>query len=410
MRSLVILLVASDLAGCNGASGGPEAVTAPPAPGMAEAASGRVAALLPLSGPEASLGRSMLSAIQLALSGSTLTLDVDDTGGTPAGAARAAGQAVAAHDALILGPLTSGETRAAAPVAAASGVPVLAFTSDVTAARPGVWVLGLTPEQQVDRLVAAAHAEGRKSFAALLPENALGDVMAASYTKALAAEGAAPTIARHDASFASINDGLKALSAYASRAGDRDAEIRTDRASTDPAVRAEADQLAAEPVPPPPYDTLLLADTATQLQEVIDLLEPYDAKAGVRILGPALWGAFVRKLGPLAGAWYAAPDPAARAGFVQEFAAKNGTAPRGLDDTAFDAAALAAALARTGGITPDALTRADGFAGVDGVFLLLPDGHVRRALAVFQIDSGGGSHIVSPAPTRLAPGGGVSGA
>ena len=415
-----------------------------PPPPPTPPASGRIAALLPLSGPEASLGASMLAAIRLALSGSPLRLDVEDTGADAGGAARAAEAAVAAHDALILGPLTSGQTRAVSPIAADAGVPVLAFTSDVTAARLGVWVLGLTPEQQVDRLVAAARRDGRTSFAAFLPENALGDVMATAYTTAVTADGGAPpAITRHDSSFASINDGLKTLSAFASRAEVRDATAKAAASGTGPgspqaaapspgvasapgnlapppAAGAGAAAMpaatpppdtATTPMPPPPFDTLLLADTATSLQEVIDLLGPYDVGAGhVRILGPALWSAFVRKLGPLAGAWYAAPDPAARTGFVQAYAAKNGRAPRGLDDTAFDAAALAAALDRQGGISETGLVRPNGFAGVDGVFLLEADGHVRRALAVFQVDGGGGSHIVSPAPNRLAPAAGPGGA
>ena len=396
------LLLGLALAGCN-AGAGSDVAAAPPPPPASEPV--RVAALLPLSGAAAPIGQSMLAATRLALARSTLTLDVADTGGTPSGAARAATDAVARHDALILGPLKSAETRAAAPIATAAGVPVLAWTSDTAVAGPGVWALGLTPAQQVERLVAAARTEGRKSFAAFLPDGPFGDAMATALTGSLARDGLAPpTIARHGSDFASINDGLKTLSGFANRVGDRDAAIKADRADADPAKHAEADQLAAQPVPPPPFDALLLADTGTDLQEIIELLGPYDlSPASVRIMGPALWDNFARKLGPIAGAWYAAPDPADRAGFVAEYRAKYHSAPRGLEDLAFDTGALAAALATTGDLSASSLARPDGFAGTDGVFQLLPDGRVRRALAVFQIDGGGGSHIVSPAPSRLAP-------
>lgn len=390
------------LSACQGnVFGGTEAPPPPVAavpPPEAQSASTRVAALLPLSGPEAPLGASMLQAIRLALGGDAASLDVLDTGGTGAGAARAASDALAKHDGLILGPLTSAETREAARVASPAGVPILAYTSDPAVARPGVWPLGLTPLQQVARLVDAARADGRSKFAAFLPRNALGDAMAESY----AAQAPGADIRHHDQSFASINDGLKALADYDSRAGDRDRQIKADKASSDPAVRAQADVLAAEPTPPPPFDTLLLADTGTQLQEIIDLLGPYAIPpANVRIMGPALWGKFARKLGPIAGAWYAAPDPAARTGFAQAYQARYHVAPNGLDDIAYDSAALAGALLRGGAFSSDQLTRADGFAGTDGVFVLDADGHVRRGLAVFQVDQGGGAHIVSPAPSRL---------
>ena len=343
----------------------------------------------------------MLNAIRLAAGNGGGTLDVQDTAGTAPGATLAATRAVQAHDGIIIGPLTGIETQAASAVAVAAGIPILAFTSDITAAKPGVWVLGLTPAQQVARLVEAGRADGRGRFAAFLPDNALGDAMAASLDEA--APGA--DVGRHDASFASINDGLKALSGFATRHAN-DAQIKADRASSDPAVRAQADTLAAEPVPPLAFDALLLGDTGTQLQEVIDLLQPYDiVQSQVRIMGPALWGAFARKLGQIAGAWYAAPDPASRAGFVAAFNAKYHVAPLRIDDLAFDAGALAIALSTQGGFSVGALTRPDGFAGTDGVFALEPSGRVQRALAVFQIDQGGGSHIVSPAPARLAGGG-----
>ena len=60
----------------------------------------------------------MLHAAQLALDGpGAPPLDVKDTGGTPEGAAAAAQSAIAEGAGLILGPLTSPETAAVAPVA-----------------------------------------------------------------------------------------------------------------------------------------------------------------------------------------------------------------------------------------------------------------------------------------------------
>ncbi len=364
-----------------------------------------IAALLPLTGTNAALGASMLDAIRLALGPAASTLDVADTASTPAGATRAANAALAHHDAIILGPLTAAETQAASAVVTPTGIPILSFSSDSTAARPGVWVLGLTLTQQVERLVTAAQGENRQHFAAFLPDNATGNALGAALAQAV--PGA--DIRHHGADFASINDGLKSLAAYDARAGDRDRQIKADRLSTDPAIKSQADDLAKQPTPPPPFDALLLGDTGTQLGEVIQTLGPYDVHTSdVRIMGPYLWSKFARKLGGIAGAWYAGPDPAAREGFAASFSTRYHVAPNSLDDIAYDSAALAAALAAHGGdFSVGALTRPDGFAGTDGVFVLEPDGGVRRAFAVFQIDAGGGAHIVSPAPARLAPAGGA---
>ncbi len=81
-----------------------------------------------------------------------------------------------------------------------------------------------------------------------------------------------------------------------------------------------------------------------------------------------------------------------------------GPAP-GLADFAYDAAAIARVLATApGGYSVASLCRPEGFAGVDGVLALQTDGTVRRGLAIFEIQHGGGT-IVDPAPTDLtAPG------
>ena len=159
----------------------------------------RVAILLPLSGGNAVLGQAMLRAARLALaSPGSPGLDARDTLGTPEGAAEAARLSLAAGDALILGPLTNTETAAVAPIAASAGVAVLAFTSDSAQARPGVWVMGITAEQQVGRLVAAARGDGRSRFAAVLPEGAFGQALGDALARDTA-DGGAPAQVRRAA-------------------------------------------------------------------------------------------------------------------------------------------------------------------------------------------------------------------
>jgi ABC-type branched-subunit amino acid transport system substrate-binding protein len=383
----------------------------------AAAAQSKVALLLPLSGPNGSLGDGMMRAARLALDApGAPAVDPHDTA-APGGAAAAAQAAARNGDTIMLGPLTSAETAAVAPVAQGANMPVLAFTSDLAQARPGVWVMGVTPEQQVRRLVLAAKAEGRTRIAALLPSSPLGQAMADGLTRACADAGLPPpTMLTHGGTMDSINSAMRQLSAYESRhaavtqaaaAGAPEtppAQPAPDAAApgATPAPAAAAAPPPSQPMPPPPFDALLLADTGVQLQEVISVLKFYDVSAPqVRIMGPGLWGAFASKLRALAGAWYAAPDPSARAGFLQQYQARYHQSPKLLADLAYDAAAVARNLSGNG-YDAASLTRPDGFAGVDGVFALRPDGHVRRGLAIFQIQPGGGGTIVQPAPTSLS--------
>ena len=365
-----------------------------------------VAILAPLTGPNAERGDALVKAAQLAMAQlpGAPPIDVRDTGGTPEGAAAAAQAALAAGDGLIVGPLTAPETSAVAAPAMAAGVPVLAFTSDPSQAKPGVWVLGLTPGQQVRRLVGAVTAEGKNRFAAALPQTDFGQAMAAALTKATADAGAgSPNIQFHDPGDAAIAQTMRAVSDYADRRGPLDAQIRAARASHDAAGRQKAIELSRQGVPPAPFDALLLADTGGRLAWLSTFIPYYDVgPPGVRVLGPALWADPAARAGAtLNGAWYAAPDPAMRASFAEAYAAKYGAPPPGLADLAFDAATIAGTLLQSGGFSQAALCRPNGFPGVDGMLALNPDGTVRRGLAVFEIQ-GGGASIVAPAPLSLS--------
>ena len=80
-----------------------------------------------------------------------------------------------------------------------------------------------------------------------------------------------------------------------------------------------------------------------------------------------------------------------------------GRRPPRLATLAYDAAALAAVLARNGGpapFDPLALTNPNGFAGMDGIFRLRPDGLVERGLSVMEITASG-NRVIDPAPSSF---------
>ena len=375
-----------------------------PAP-VAQSMGGKVAILLPLSGPLADRGQPMLQAAQLALE-SGPQLDARDTQGTPDGAAAAARAAIAGGAGLILGPLTAAETAAVSPIARDAGVPVLAFTNASSLGQAGVWPLGITPAQQVKRLVVAAQTQGRSQMAALLPDNDFGQAMAAGLVQATASVGLpAPVIVMHAPGMGAINTATREVSGYGSRRGPIDAQIKAARALNTAEGRRQAQDLARSRIGPPPFDTLLLADMRDDLQAVAAMLPYYDVdRSQVQIIGPALWASPASGSGVMEGAWYAAPDPAQRAALEQSFAARYNTPPPPLADLAFDAASIARVLGGRAGFPVSALTQPAGFEGVDGWLALLPDGQVRRGLAVFKIERGDPA-MIEPAPqSGSAPG------
>ena len=334
-------------------------------------------------------------------------LDVRDTGGTPAGAAEAAQAAIAAGDGLILGPLTKDETAAVAPIAQKANVNMLAFTNDETLDAPGLWTLGISPGQQVRRVIGFTAQRGRTRTAAILPENAFGQIMATALRKETQRLGEpSPKVGFYqNGDFSSLTATVRSVADFNGRGAGLEARIRAARDQDDQAGRILAAKLSREPIPPPPFDTLLLGATGEQLAEMGTLLPYFDVGApAVQLVGPMLWAHDATSMAShdgLRDALYAAPDPASRAAFVQKFEqAYGGTAPRSVDDVAFDGAAIAVLAAHEGGFTTRVLTNPTGFLGTDGVLVLLANGHVRRGLAVFKVAPGGPT-IVSPAPLTL---------
>lgn len=376
-RTLALLLATSGLGACVAQQGTPGYGRLPAASGQAPAlappAGRRVAVLLPLSGANAQLGQSMLLAARLAFQpGPANPFDTQDTKGTAQGAIAAATAAAASGAGLIVGPLTAVETAAITPFATSHNIPVLAFSSDGTKARSGIWPLGLTPAQQARTLVRASLADNKRRIGAILPSDAFGDSLAAGLAAA-AAEAALPppTILR-----------------YQSRAGLDSAITRMSTPAPSGPVVSPIPGLPASTQPP--VDALLLGTVPdATLQVLPSLVAAGLGPDRVRILGTALWARDAARLAPLAGAWFAGPPAGTLKVFEDNYIAQYGTPPRDIASVAFDAAGAARAASGPNGIELSTLLNPSGFSGANGVFRLLPDGTVRRTLAIFEIGAGG---------------------
>ena len=335
-----------------------------------------VAMILPLTqgGGDASLvGTSLRNAADLALSeaGSTdVTIFIKDDRSTPEGAHDAAQAAVSEGDELILGPLFSPNVRAVGQVAQGANKPVVAFSTDTSTAGPGVYLLSFLIENYVDRIVDYAASQGKRSFAALIPDNDYGHVAEAEFQQ------------------------------FAARRGLRVMEIEHYQPQT---MTAAVQKIAALGNS---IDTLFIPEQADAMPAMAQALTAagIDSRK-VQILGTGLWNdARVLGLPALQGAWFAAPANVGFAAFAARYRARFNSDPTRIATLGYDAAALAVALARRPGtdhFSQDVLTSRAGFNGVDGVFRFLPNGLNERALAILQINNGTTAQL-SPAPRNLA--------
>ena len=151
----------------------------------------KVGLLLPLSatGNAGQIATDMKNAADLAIRDfktAGIQVLVKDDRGTIDGARAAATTAISQGAELIIGPLFAQSVTAVAQVAKASHVPVVAFSTDTTTASAGVYLLSFLPQGDVDRIIGYAASKGRRSFAALLPDNAYGTIVEAALQRAVA--------------------------------------------------------------------------------------------------------------------------------------------------------------------------------------------------------------------------------
>jgi ABC-type branched-subunit amino acid transport system substrate-binding protein len=345
--------------------------------------------LLPLSGANAELGKAMLEAAQMALfttGNDRLTLVPRDTSGTPDGAGGAARAAIGEGAQLILGPLLAAEVDAVKPVAGEARINVIAFSTATQLAGDNVFLMGFLPRQEVAREVAFARDSGLTRFAALTPNSEYGRLMTDALRETAGQAGA--TVVKAETFDPRSGDAGPAIQRLAGTAASTAAGGPPDAAPAGPAAAG--------------FDALLLPEGGDQLKQIARRLKTAGiSMPQVRLLGSGLWDdASIGGEPALAGGWFAASPPDARREFQSRFQATYGHPPPRLASLAFDAAALAAVLAKAGGPAPfshDAILNPSGFTGVDGLFRFTPQGLVQRGLAVLEVQPQG-TVVVSPAP------------
>ena len=345
-------------------------------PATPTAANTKIGLLLPLSGQQAALGRTLLQAAEMGLfevGDDSFTLLVEDTA-TAAGPDSAARKLLAQGANVLLGPVFATDARKVAPIAAGAHVPVLAFTNDQSAAQPGLYIMGVTPQDQVQRVVQYAASQGKQRFAILAPASPYGNVVAASFREAVQkSNGTLAETALYDPSSPDYTKVVEQL--------------------------ATAHQQA-------PFDALMLPEGGAKLRQLAPLLPAFQiGPQNVQILGTALWAndpALAQETG-LVGGWYATTAPDKWQQFAERYNGVYGAAPDQRAGLVYDAITMIVALGKapTRDFSEPALTNASGFSGVTGVFRLNQNGTVERQLAVMEVVPGGGA-VREQAPATFA--------
>ncbi len=385
-RPLGVLLVVLLAAGCSISGGSGGSVATQEGAQLTEGGGQnpgaiKVAFLLPMSaqGNGQAVAKALKQAGELALfdfDNPNIQLVPKDTLGTPEGARAAAQDAVKDGAELIIGPLFANEVAAAAPEAQRGSIPMVAFSSDRKVAGNGVYLLSFLAGSDVPRIVSYAAGRGKRRFAALVPQTDSGRLVEQSFLAAVSQHGGQ----------------LVAVKSYPQEANGMVAPVRDIAAL---AKKGEAPQI----------DALLIAGGADTLPSLAPLLpySEFDSKA-VQLLGTGGWdNAGAGKEEAMVGGWFPAPDPKGWTDFTKRYVETYGDVPPRLASLAYDAVSLAVSLSNNPKgkrYTASQLTRSAGFAGIDGLFRLRPDGTSERGFAILEVQRYG-NEVIDVAPSSF---------
>jgi len=345
-----------------------------------------VALLLPLSGESATLGSAMLDAAMLALNDKYLALPAEkqtaklvllpkDTGNSTASAEAAAREAIDEGASLILGPLFSEAASAVGAIARNDNINVVTFSNNTGIASSNIFIFGFIPDQQAQRIAEYALRHSLSRFAAIGPNNPYGQRVTQIFNEKLARSGMK----------------LDPLELYVPQ---------TDNLDASGARLASAYHNAEESLR---VEALFIPEGGAQLDKITQLLRQHQIdRSKLRLLGTGLWDETDSKQSPdLIGGWFASSPPQSVQWFEKRFQAAYKYQPQRLAGLAYDAVALAAAMA----LAPNgpsfssyAITDPRGYSGpANGLFRFRTDGTSERGLAVMEITSSG-FKVIDPAP------------
>ena len=349
----------------------------------------RVAMLVPLTGRAKTIGEDMRKGAELAiftLGNANIDLTFHDTS---EGVEKAMGDAISQEADLVIGPLFASNTIKAQPIAQMANLPILSFSNDSTARKDGVWLIGQTPEQEIETVLTYALTtvkpivnSGREvlSVAIITQDSAYGARISQHAIKTLRREGQfyAEELTLSDAILndeKSLRASIKSLTNWLPPASDGSSRI-------------------------PDFDLVIIAGDAGFSLRVAPVLNWYDLDPEVvQYLGTSVWDNPATLQEPsLTGGWFAQLPSERLNSFspIWDKAHQNRASKYAV--LAFDMVALATTLDRSSqeSITASMVDE-KGFSGFSGAFRLNLDGSTTRPLEIKSIANNRGTVIVPPA-------------
>ena len=137
----------------------------------------KVGVMLPLSGEHSEIGNLILNAIEMAVfqtEENKLELHIKDTEAKSDKAKKVLSELIDEGVKVVIGPLFSKSLAAIQSEVASKNINIFALTNNINLRNKGIWIFGVDPQAQTEKVLRYALEKGSKNIAALLPQNAYG--------------------------------------------------------------------------------------------------------------------------------------------------------------------------------------------------------------------------------------------
>ncbi|MCL1902390.1 MAG: penicillin-binding protein activator, partial [Alphaproteobacteria bacterium] len=284
--------------------------------------------------------------------------------------------------------------------------PAITFTSDPSALGNGIFTFALLPNQGVESIVKHAAANNDSRVLILAPDTKTGWMLANSALESSALHGVRVVGMYYyrEGDMGSMKEVAERGSMFVPResANVRAKEILSDILLTrqlSPNERLSVNkQLEAlnksDTVGRLPYDAVLFLGNANDSKALASFLRYFDVPTNtVRFYGTAMWDAnSMFSDMTMAGAQFASL-PQISQDFARVYTDVRGIAPNRMSSMGYDAAMLSINALMSGESLPGYLMNRSGFAGIDGLVRLKPNGTNERALQIMRLDGSGAPRL-----------------
>lgn len=357
----------------------------------------QVALFLPFSGKNKELGWSLFNSATLSLFENDLNHNIElvliDSKDTAEETSKAFKEIVNRKIKVVIGPIFSSSIEAIEKDAKNNEITVISLSNNQQLMGKinkdgGIFLAGMMPEIQIDKIVNYAMDKGKFSFAVIAPNNQYGKTITDLFKKIVRnRDGNFITSEFYDSNSKDLDRVVeRVINSFSvpSRLTSGKNKLKKD------AVINESDHIYPQVILIPESGKILSKVVASIKKQNID-------ERDFQIVGTSQWDDVSTLNDPnLIGAWFVSPENEKFRNFERSFYQTYSKFPPRISSIAYDAVTVAAEVVdRKKGEIPrieDFINYnnppKNGFEGIDGLFRFLPNGLVQRNLAVLGVGSG----------------------